>query len=99
MPKRKIRNLSTISLADVNTRKAPSQLDACQGAVLTIVPVLSAVTVGGMENDICTASVLHGRRRLHEQKVTSEESGMTGWNNGRVGVSAPAGPLLKAHRR
>lgn len=99
MTERKIKNLSTISFAGVNARKAPSRLDACQGAVLTIVPILSAVTVEGTGNDICTASVLHGRRQLHEQKKPDEESGITGQYNGRQGVPDKADTLLKAHLR
>ncbi len=81
----------------MNTMKAPVRLDARPGAVLTIVPILADVTAGGTGNDICTASVFHGRRRLHEQKKQGEQPGMAERNNGPYVILAAAGTLLKAY--
>jgi len=91
MIKRKINNTSTISFARADTGKTPTCLDAGVGAVLTIVPILSTLTVEGTENDICAVSVLHKQRQSHRRQVRVGWLGKTGRHNGRCGESIPAG--------
>jgi len=99
MTKRKINNTSTISFARVDAGKTPTCFDAWAGAVLTIVPILSALTVEGTGNDICAVSVLHEQRQSHKRQVRVEWLDKTGRHNGRCGESILAGRQLKTHRR